>query len=701
MSGPWEKYQAAPAAEADASADGPWAKYGTPNTEIDPSIPRVDVTGHVIRDPQPAAPADPSLVDRIKGLGEAGLAGVTGAAGIAIGAPVGAIKGLAGAVMNGTFGTQQGVQQIEQAAGEGAAALTYQPRTELGQEYTAEAGEKLNSILPITLMPELAAVSAGARAGAKSIADRTGMTAAASTARDLVTAPRGAPEPPVVAQIRKVSPAIADRVQRTLERNPAPIDAAPSVSMDAPAKASGTAAPTPGTKGSVGAAGVDIADQRRQLAADLPVPIELTKGQAERSFDQQAFEREIAKAPVGEPLRERFAQQNEDILKNMDAWFDQTGAQAPTLRAVGSAVDKALIEKAKADKARINVAYKEAEKAGEMAEPVSLTPVIDYLNAAAPDAETAPVLNAIRKHAVKLGIAEERNGVLVPTQADAPQFSGLMNAPAAQPGVTLQTAETWRKAINRATDYEPTNMRQAAIVKGLIDSSTENAGGDLYRAARRLRENFAKQYEDRAVIKQLLNTKKGMADRQVALEDVFDHAIMKGSLDDVRHVRRVLQTGGETGQQAWRELQGAAINHLKELATSNVALDVRGNPIVSAAKLDKAIKGLDAEGKLDFVFGKKNAQQLRDANDLVKLVYTAPPGAVQSSNNIVLLQHLTNFGDSGFLSKIPSSTLKVLRELAKFQKKRELQRRIEQALVQSKANSKNTPPARPAGTTLH
>jgi hypothetical protein len=66
------------------------------------------------------------------------------------------------------------------------------------------------------------------------------------------------------------------------------------------------------------------------------------------------------------------------------------------------------VKKAARDKTAIRVAYKEAEKAGELADPVSLTPVIDYLNASAPDAETAPVLNAIRKHVVKLGIADEK-----------------------------------------------------------------------------------------------------------------------------------------------------------------------------------------------------------------------------------------------------------------------------------------------------
>jgi hypothetical protein len=128
-----------------------------------------------------------------------------------------------------------------------------------------------------------------------------------------------------------------------------------------------------------------------------------------------------------------------------------------------------------------------------------------------------------------------------------------------------------------------------------------------------------------------------MADRQVALEDVWSHAIMKGSLDDVRHVRRVLQTGGEEGQQAWRELQGQTLNWIKDEATKNVATDTRGNPIVSAAQLNKAIRTLDADGKLDFMFGKRGAQQLRDINELAKVVFTSPPGSVNSSNTASVL----------------------------------------------------------------
>lgn len=644
----------------------------------------------------PAAPADPSLVDRIIGGGETALSLATGATGGVFGLVGGALAGVGKSVADGTFGTQRGVQTAEQAASEGMGTYTYAPRTAEGQRQVQAVGDVVNAAVPVLpLTAEMGALGRGAAAARGAVRDLAAASNAPLNAadaalaaalkaplRDLVRAPTGAPDAPVVASIRKVSPAIADRVQRTLSRNPEP-------------------AATPGTKASVGAAGTDIADQRRALAADLPVPLRLTSGQAERSFEQQRFEREMAKDPAnGEPLRDRYAQQNEDIMKNFDAWVDQAGAEAPSLRAVGSAVNDALVKKAARDKAEIRVAYKNAEKAGELASPVSLDGVIDYLNASAPDAETAPVLNAIRKHAVKLGVAAEKDGQLVPAQAEKPLYSGLMNSAPDEPGVTLKTAETLRQAINRATDYEPTNIRQATIVKGLIDSATENAGGDLYRAARRLRENFAKQYEDRAVVSKLLNTKKGMGDRQVALEDVWSHAVMKGSLDDVRHVRRVLQTGGEHGQQGWRELQGQTLNWIKDEATKNVATDTRGNPIVSADKLNKALRQLDADGKLDFMFGKHGAQQLRDINDLAKVVFTSPPGTVNTSNTAsVLLAALTEAGVTGSMTGIPVPVLSGLRMIAKHVKNRQIQKRIEQAL--SGRTTTTPPPARPTSATLH
>ncbi|MBQ5963139.1 hypothetical protein [Massilia sp. ZL223] len=593
------------------------------------------------------APAPQTLGDKIIGAGETALTLATGATGGAVGMLGGTVKGLAGAVMDGTFGTPEGVRQVERAAGEGAAALTYQPRTAAGQEQAAAVGELAAAAVPATgLTAELQA--AGRAAGA-----------AGSAARDVA-----APAAQVgLERIRAAAPAIAERVQRTLSRTPD--------------------TPTPGTRASGGSAGTDMATQRRQVADQ--VGVKLTSGQATRDQQQLRFEQETAKGEHGAPLRDRYSAQNEQIGKHFDHLVDMTGAEAADMIGTGRTVDQALRAKMARDKAEVRVAYKRAETAGEMEDPVQLDALVAHLNESAPDAATAPLLTTARGRALQLGIAAEGpDGKLVPT------------------ATTLKNAERYRQAIGRATDLEATNIRQATIIKGAIDAATDGLGGGLYRAARRTRENFAKQYEDRAVVASLLNNKRGMADRKVALEDVFEHVVLKGDREDVGHVRRVLQTGGDEGKQAWRELQGATMTWLKNEAFGNTATDQRGNVILSVPKLDRALKRLEEGGKLEFMFGKQGAQHLRDLNDLAKVVYTAPPGAVNTSNTAsVLLAALSEAGATGAITGLPVPVLSGLRVLAKQVKNRQLQKRIEQALQSRPTPSTPQPVARPHGATLH
>jgi hypothetical protein len=663
-------------------------QLGTPNREVDPSVPRVDVTGHYVPDQQPAAPADPSLIDKIKGIGETALSLATGATGGTLGMLGGALGGLAGAVATGEFGTPQGMAKIEQAAGDGAHALTYEPRTQTGQQYTQAAGEALNSVLPVTLMPELAAAGAGARAGVNAVRETARNTAPALDAadaaavagkggrlRDLVTAPQGAPEPPAVAQIRKVSPAIAERVQRTLSRNADPV----------------ADTPTPGTKASVGAAGTDMASQRRQIADQ--VGVDLTLGQETRDQQQLRFEQETAKGENGGSLRDRYSDQNEQVAKHFDNLVDQTGKESSDLAGTGRSVDAALKKGIEFDKGRVRAAYKAAENSPESAAPVTLDAAVQFLNDSAPDAAVSPLLGAARRHAIKLGAAvEDADGNLI-----------------AQP-TTVKNAELLRRAIGNATDYEPTNIRNSAILKGSIDSATEPVIGPAYRNARRLRENLAKKYEDYGVVTSLLNTKKGMADRKVAIADVFDHSILNASRESVSRVRRALTHGKDApaeiraaGEQAWKDLQGETMNWIKEQAFANTATDQRGNVILSVPKLDKAIKRLDADGRLQTIFGKQGAQHLRDINDLARVIYTVPPGAVNTSNTAsVMLAAFAEAGATGAFTGLPVPVLSTLRLISKQVKNRQLQKRIEVALTRGRAAANNNQsPARPAGATLH
>lgn len=299
-----------------------------------------------------------------------------------------------------------------------------------------------------------------------------------------------------------------------------------------------------------------------------------------------------------------------------------------------------------------------------MEQPVTLNQLVKHLDESAPEAVVANVLPAIRAKAIQLGAAVEGpEGQLI-----------------AQP-TSLKNAELLRKSINAATNNEPTNIRQAGIMKGLIDDETANSGGDVYRQARQARARYAQNYENVGIVKQLLGTKRGSDDRGIALEDVLRRSVIapSASLDDVRQVRKLLQTAGEDGKQAWKELQGGTLRHIKDQALKSVTTDQDGNRILSPSQLDRVINQLDSSGKLDFVFGKKGAEQLRVINDVAKTVATSPPGAVNASNTATALAAMMDIAAAS-TTGIPAPIASGLKYLTDSLKDAKLKARVKKAL---------------------
>ena len=572
---------------------------------------------------------EPSLGEKIIGTGEAALTLATGATGGTVGMIGGTLKGLAEQILSGQFGSREAANLVEESAMQGAQALTYAPRTQSGQEQVQAVGEVLQNVPPvIPVVGPIGAVAAPA---------------------DLATATAGRVAAPVVAATKRAGQAVAKAAEPIREMVPG----------------STAKRPTPGTQASGGSAGVDMATLRQAKADELPVPIKLTEGQKTRQFEQQRFERETAKLPeVGAPIRERFATQNKQLQQNLENFIDMTGAEAPDLRSIGLTVDKALRDRAARDKTRIRTLYKEAEKAGEMEAPVKLDTVVKHLVDNAPEAEVANVLKATRAKALQLGVATEApDGTLI-----------------AQP-VSLKTAELFRRSIGGATNAEPTNIMQASQMRSLIDASTEGLGGNMYKQARAARARFGSDYENIGLVKNLLGQKRGSNDRAIAMEDVLRRSVIdpSTSLDTVRQVRRLLQTEGPNGQQAWKELQGGTLKFMRDEATKGVGRDELGNPILSPAQLDRVVGQLDKSGKLDFVFGKKGAEQLRIINDVAKDVLVAPPGAVNTSNTASVLAGMMDIAISG-TAGVPAPVMTSFRLLTKGIKDAKTRARVRQAL---------------------
>lgn len=560
---------------------------------------------------------------------------------------------------------------------EASAAATYTPRTDAGQESAQNIAGMLRGAAPLAgLSGELGALAAARAARPSTPAAVTARAAAEGTARDVAGAPGAA------------------AVQTGIDAAGRAVDAVQKAATLLPKRTAelvfGTEAkPAAGTMGSAGAAGTDVAAQRAATAEALPVPIKLTQGQRTRDFSQQRFEQETAKDPtLGAPLRENSATQNRQLAQNFEAMIDNVGAAAPDMREAGRTVTTELAAAAARSKREYRAQYQAADRAGELRAPVNLDALVDHLNQVAPEASTAPLVNTARNLVIKLGIAKDEGGQLVPIRGGRPNT--LTNAPAPDK-VTLKTAETLRQAINRNIDTEPTNIRQGTIIKQLIDQATEGQGGDLYKGARAARHRHAQLFEDNAIVSDLLTSRRGTADRRVALEDVFRRTVLNGDRDSLGVLRRTLdvsdQRSGFTpgmdgpGAHAWRELQGATLRHLLEQSTKGVATDVAGNPIFSAAQLNATINSLSRGNKLDFMLGKQNAQLVRDLNEVAKVVLTAPSGSVNTSNTAsVILAAIAEAGLTGSVTGLPVPVLSALKAGNQFVKDVKVRRRVDQAL---------------------
>jgi hypothetical protein len=386
------------------------------------------------------------------------------------------------------------------------------------------------------------------------------------------------------------------------------------------------------TMAGVGAAATPETVTRTQMAEQLRVPVQLSKGQAERELGQQQFEIETPKISpeLGKPLVEAQARRNDAILQNFDAFVDATGKQSFGLRATGKAVTDVLNKEAQSAKTKIEKAYTLAKEKGETEAPIEYAPLKAFIENETPTTRTAnaPILNIVYEQLAK-------------------------NDPKGTGQISINALEDIYKVINK--NYVPAtpNASYGRDMRNIINEITEGKGGELYQNARRLRQDYAKNFENIGAVDNLLRTKSNSNDRFVALEDVFQKSIINGSLDDVKNLGFALKKSGTQGQQAFKELQGQTIEFLKDRVTQSIDTDMFGNPVVSPAKFKSAVRELDQDGKLNYLFGKKGAQEIRDLMETTILVNAPLKGAANYSNTASAVIRSLDMINRSPIGKIP------------------------------------------------
>jgi hypothetical protein len=586
-------------------------------------------------------PREPGIGQQLIGAGETALALGTAATGGTLGTLAGTLQGLSQQILSGQFGTPEAMRAVEHAAAKGAQALTYQPRGQAGQEQTQAVGQFLSQALP-PVLPVIAAPGAVMQA-ARTAAPTVG--AAGQIAR---------------AAGQRAATATGQAIAR-------PVQAATTVVRETLGMETPAAAPAAGARVSMGSAATPQALQRVTTAEQLGFvgPAGLTAGQRTRNFADLQFEKETAKlGDVGAPLRERVSNQTANLIQQFDAMVDRTEPMLVEPRDIGQAVSQAIVNKAEVARRKVGAAYTKAREDGSMLEPVTL----DNLATTAADVQrfegVAPNVAPIRKEALRLGIlAEDADGNLI-AQAKA-----------------IDDTELLRQFVNEATDW--TDKRQALMARKInaaIDAGTEGKGGETYKAARKLRQDFANEFENVGLTAQILSTKKNTSERAIAFENVFDKIILNAPLEEMNKVRKTLISAGPDGKQAWNELKSNTSRYIINKALSTAQRDERGLPLISPDKLNSVIRSMDRAGKLEALYGKKQAQQIRDLGEIAIDIYTAPPGAVNFSNTASALQVALDSVATFGLTGIPAPALTALREASKYVKNRQVRMRVQQSL---------------------
>ena len=609
-------------------------------------IPELGPTGEMIMpEQQPRPEQDPILAkERLLGAAEVLTTLATAPTTGTLGMLGGTIGGLTAAILRGEFGTPEAARLIEQAAAGGMEQLTYAPRTEAGQQYMQAIAEPLEAVPAfVPAMGAAGAIPAALTAGGQAV--RTAAPRVAEAARRVM------PQRPMAGEL----------MERPQEVGPARVmPEGIIIEEGVPPR-------------SVGAAEVPVAVKRREVAAQMPVPFEgrtgLTAGQATRDFAQLQFEKETAKlGEIGAPLRERVQAQTANFIDNFDALIDLPVPIEREVRAIGMAVDKAITTKAEVQRKKIQKLYQRADELGETADLVEMQPLLVAFADLERFEGVAGNVKPIRQEATRLGaIAVDEDGALVAQQ------------------MSIKDAELLRQFVNQATDWaDKRQSLMARKINAAIDSSTDGLGGEIYKKARRERAKYAEEFENVGLTAKLLAKKGNTSERAIAFEDVFNKIIILSPVEEMNKLRRTLLKAGPDGRQAWADLKAQGIEFIKDRSLSVSQKDSAGNPALSPNQLNKVISSLDAAGKLESLYGKKIAQQLRDLAELSTAIYTAPNGAVNFSNSASAIANAVDTILTYGISGMPIAGRAVLKESLDYIKNRKLKARIREALKEPK-----------------
>ncbi len=415
--------------------------------------------------------------------------------------------------------------------------------------------------------------------------------------------------------------------------------------------------------------------QREAKLQSLPVPVPATRGQLTRDPIALRNEGNISAgaSDAGAPIREIHLDQNQALLDNLDvlkgnvSGTGDTAASATNAQATGASLQGAARAKLEFQQAKVKQLYQAAQDSGETAQKVDVTPIQDMISKT-PDQSHYGY--------AKAWIGQNTENSVVPgtpttlTDSLGMKYDGPTSQPTQGPRqVSINDLEDLRKAAVAKSMNGGEDGYYAGKLIGAIDTATDGAGGDLYKAARAARKQQALEFGDQGAVADLVDN-ASRTDRATALEKTAS-TITNGSIEDVQKVKKTLLEGGDAstqaaGAKAWNDLRAQVVQDIKDRATNGVAPTERGGLNLTPSGLKRAIDSYGPQ-KLNEIFGPTSHRQLMDILDATQTVKTLPPGRAVGSSTVAnamafLEKGITKIPGGGTVADIVRGAAKI-REL--------------------------------------
>ena len=381
---------------------------------------------------------------------------------------------------------------------------------------------------------------------------------------------------------------------------------------------------------SAGSAGVPEAQQRIEVAESLPVPVPLTRAQATRNPARWTDEQEIRKLdPEGE-LNQFLTDQQQAIQTNLGGILDDIGEEAVPVdgrAGLGREVKAALDESRRQAEEAKDALYAQAREAGEWEAPISTDPMLQAWEKAFEEAYHIADAGKMRK----LAELAEARGIQLPKQ---PGMAGP-----ARPA-RIGDLEKFRQDINRHTDFMNDKPLRTLLTGGVDKALNASPSAPKYQAARKAYSDIKRQFDETDINRDIGQNKRRSETERTGDEEVFAR-INRAPLREVNLFRdKILEAPG--GAEVWKAYTQKVLQNIVEDATQGQGPGINHN------KLRKSIKELDESGKLEALFGKQQAQTLRDITETAMNIGNEPFGAFPSrSNNTSILNALGRYAQPG------------------------------------------------------